>query len=403
MKLYSTGHVGALAHPVVAKVTTADLPAGVSRDDFVLLWREHAPPADTSGYAAILTPRRAPSWETLSPLVHSTIEFEYLADGDVVSVHPSGFVRALYRKGSPHNFILATDQCNSFCLMCSQPPKQVDDFDRIGEHLRLIDLIDPETREIGITGGEPTLFKDDFLRLVEHCKNRLSDTALHVLTNGRLFYYREFARRLGEIGHPDMMLGIPLYSDVDSEHDYVVQAKGAFEETVLGLHNLSRYDVLVEIRVVVHRQTYRRLPRLAEFIARNFPFAAHVALMGMEMYGFVNRNLEELWIDPHDYQAELYEATEALFTAGMNVSIYNHQLCVLDRRLWPFARKSISDWKNIYLKECESCALREECGGLFQSAAKRHSAYIKPFDGNSTECSDSETLPGEPGIRRDTT
>lgn len=142
----------------------------------------------------------------------------------------------------------------------------------------------------------------------------------------------------------------------------------------------------VEIRVVVHRQTYRRLPRLAEFIARNFPFAAHVAQMGMEMYGFVNKNLEELWLDPHDYQPELYEATEALFisalfTSGMNVSIYNRQLCVLDGRWWPFARKSISDWKNIYLEECAACALREECGGLFQSAAKRHSAHIKSFVG----------------------
>jgi MoaA/NifB/PqqE/SkfB family radical SAM enzyme len=43
------------------------------------------------------------------------------------------------------------------------------------------------------------------------------------------------------------MLGIPIYSDVDSEHDYVVQAKGAFEETVSGLHNLARYNVAVEI------------------------------------------------------------------------------------------------------------------------------------------------------------
>jgi His-Xaa-Ser system radical SAM maturase HxsC len=388
MKLYSPGQIGdALTDPIVAKVTTTELPAGESRDDFVLLWRDSAPPEDTSGYAAILTPRRAPSWEAQSPLVHSTIEFEYLSDGDVVSVHPSGFVRALYRKGSPHNFILVTDQCNSFCLMCSQPPKQVNDFDRIREHLRLIDLIDPETKELGITGGEPTLFKDDFLRLIEHCKNRLSNTALHVLTNGRMFYYSEFARRLGMIGHPDIMLGIPLYSDVDSEHDYVVQARGAFEETVLGLHNLSRYNVPIEIRVVVHRQTYRRLPKLAEFISRNFPFAAHVALMGMEMYGFVNKNLEELWIDPHDYQSELHEATEVLFTSGMNVSIYNHQLCVLDRRLWPFARKSISDWKNIYLEECATCTLREECGGLFQSASIRHSAYIKPFVGVVTEYS----------------
>jgi hypothetical protein len=81
----------------------------------------------------------------------------------------------------------------------------------------------------------------------------------------------------------------------------------------------------------------------------------------------------------------------------MRVSIYNHQLCVLDRRLWPFARKSISDWKNIYLEECASCAIREECGGLFQSAAKRHSSYIKPFDGNYTKRPGSETLPGERG------
>jgi His-Xaa-Ser system radical SAM maturase HxsC len=176
-----------------------------------------------------------------------------------------------------------------------------------------------------------------------------------------------------------MMMGIPLYSDVDSEHDYVVQAKAAFEETVLGLHNLARYGVPVEIRVVIHQQTYRRLPQLAEFISRNFPFASHVTLMDMEMYGFVNKNLEELWIDPHDYQAELLEATETLFTSGIKVSIYNHQLCVLDQRLWPFARKSISDWKNIYLEECQACARRGECGGLFQSGTKRHSAYINPF------------------------
>ena len=258
-------------------------------------------------------------------------------------------------------------------------PKQIDDFDKIHEHLRLIDLIDPNTRELGITGGEPTLFKNDFLRLIDHCKRKLPATALHVLTNGRLFYYRDFARKLAEIAHPDIMLGIPLYSDVDDEHDYVVQAKGAFEETVLGLHNLARYSVPVEIRVVLHLQTYRRLPQIAEFIARNFPFAAHVALMGMEMFGFVNANLDDLWIDPHDYQPALKAATEILYLSGVNVSIYNHQLCVLDQSLWPFARKSISDWKNIYLEPCNECIMREACGGLFQSDAKKHSAYIRPF------------------------
>jgi His-Xaa-Ser system radical SAM maturase HxsC len=379
MRLHAIGRTLVLSAPVIGKVATVELPVSDARRDSVLFWTKPFPPGDSSGYMAILTPQKAPRWDVEPPLVHSVSGLDYLSDGDIVFINEAGFVRTLYRKNSTHNFILATDQCNSYCLMCSQPPKKINDFDRIREHFRLIDLIDPETKEIGITGGEPTLFKDDFLQLIQHCRDRLPNTALHVLTNGRLFYYRDFARRLAKIAHPDLMLGIPLYSDVDSEHDYVVQAKGAFEETVLGLHHLAFYNVSVEIRVVIHQQTYRRLPRVAEFISRNLPFAAHIALMGMEMVGFTNANLDKLWIDPHDYQDELREACDILFLAGLNVSIYNQQLCVLDPELWRFARKSISDWKNIYLEVCSACLMREECGGLFQSAAKRHSAYIRPF------------------------
>ena len=385
MKLHSLARAISVDGPIIGKVTTVEHSDWESRKDLVLLWKGGLAPEDPSGYLAILTPKQVPHWGGKVPLVHSASGLEYLSDGDVVYINREGFVRTLYRRNSPHNFILMTDQCNSYCLMCSQPPKKVNDFHRIYEHFRLIDMIDPETRELGITGGEPTLFKDDFLRLVEHCKSKLPGTALHVLTNGRLFYYREFARKLGEIRHPDIMLGIPLYSDVDSEHDYVVQARGAFEETVLGLHNLARYDVPVEIRVVIHLQTYRRLPRVAEFIARNFPFASHVALMGMEVFGFVNANMTDLWIDPHDYQVEMREATETLFLAGLNVSIYNHQLCVLDRALWPLARKSISDWKNVYLEPCSECLMREHCGGLFQSAITKHSVHIRPFTERAPE------------------
>jgi His-Xaa-Ser system radical SAM maturase HxsC len=176
------------------------------------------------------------------------------------------------------------------------------------------------------------------------------------------------------------MLGIPLYSDVDNLHDYVVQARGAFEETMLGFYNLAKVGVRLELRVVLHQQTYQRLPKLAEFIWRNLAFVEHVALMGLEMFGFTPRNLDVLWIDPVDYQRQLEEATLALAARGMNVSIYNHQLCTIPRSLWPFARKSISDWKNVYLEACDECSVRQYCGGFFQSATKRHSAYIKPLE-----------------------
>src|SRR5262249_13688331 len=113
-----------------------------------------------------------------------------------------------------------------------------------------------------------------------------------------------------------------------------------------------------------------------EFIYRNCPFVAHVAFMGLEMMGYVKTNLKDLWIDPYDYKCELEAAVTLLSGVGMNVSIYNHQLCVLPRSLWPYAQKSISDFKNIYLEECGKCSVVAECGGLFRSGEKIHSKHI---------------------------
>ena len=175
------------------------------------------------------------------------------------------------------------------------------------------------------------------------------------------------------------MIGIPIYSDVSTIHDYVVQSDDAFDETIQGILNLKRYGQKVEIRIVVHRQTYARLPQLAEFLARNLTFVDHIALMGLEITGFTRANLDSLWIDPVDYQQELYRAVSFLADSRMHVSIYNHQLCVLDRRLWPFARKSISDWKNEYMPECVGCREKANCGGFFSSAKIRHSDHIQPF------------------------
>jgi len=373
LRLHSLARTTGIERTLVGRIAR-DLPAANRSDTW--LYTHDPDVEDARDYLGIITPKSAVGVDGV-PLAQGVQHLDYLADGDVIAVDPSGFVRTLYRRSSPHNFILMTEQCNSYCLMCSQPPKAIDDSNRIAEHFRLVDLIDPQTEELGITGGEPTLFQRNFLRLVDHCETRLPRTSLHVLTNGRMFFYRRYAAELGSIAHHDLVLGIPLYSDVDSEHDYIVQARGAFEETVLGLQNLDRSGVAVEIRVVLHRLSIQRLPQLATFIARNFPWSCHVALMGLEMFGLVHKNLAELWIDPADYQDALSAAVEVLAGAGMHVSIYNHQLCVLEPRLWPLARKSISDWKNVYLKECDGCSVIAQCGGFFQSGTKIHSAHIR--------------------------
>ena len=226
-------------------------------------------------------------------------ELDYLVDGDVLAVElQRPAVRVLYRRNSQHNSFLLTERCNHYCLMCSQPPKDVNDDWIVDELFQAIPLISPETRSLGFTGGEPTLLGDRFLRLVHDMREHLPATALHILSNGRRFVDPHFARAYAAIEHPDVMLGIPIYSASSQTHDYIVQADGAFDETIRGILNLKTYGQKVEIRVVIHRQNYAHLPALAEFIARNLTFVDHVALMGLEMTGFAKANIDTLWIDP---------------------------------------------------------------------------------------------------------
>jgi His-Xaa-Ser system radical SAM maturase HxsC len=312
-----------------------------------------------------------------NPTVILPSSFDYLGEADILRISPHRrTVRTLYRNSARFNTVLLTEQCNSYCLMCSQPPKTTDDSWIVDETLRLIPLIDPSAAELCFSGGEPTLLGSGLIRILKSTNALLPNTSVHVLSNGRRFSDSEFAVEYASIGHHDIMVGIPLYSDLSTHHDYVVQADGAFDETIRGILNLKRAKARVELRVVIHKQTYARLPQLAEFIARNLLFVDHVALMGLELTGFTKANLGQLWIDPYDYQQELEAAVAHLARHRMNVSIYNHQLCVLRPSLWEFARQSISDWKNEYIPECQSCSLRTRCGGFFTSGLLKPSEHI---------------------------
>ena len=57
--------------------------------------------------------------------------------------------------------------------------------------------------------------------------------------------------------------------------------------------------------------------------------------------------------------------------------LYNQQLCLIDRDMWRFAVKSISDWKNEFHAECLKCSVLDRCGGFFFSAKYRLSDHIR--------------------------
>lgn len=315
-----------------------------------------------------------------APLIPIPASLSYLGDGDIVVVRPqTGDLRVLYRRTARHNSVLVARACNNWCLMCSQPPANHAADDSAKMLWQAIPLMDINTPELTLTGGEPTLLGRKLVELIRRVRNFLPCTALHILSNGRRFQFLSFAKDIADLRHPDLVIGIPLYSDVAHEHDYIVQAQGAFDETAKGILNLARCRLRVELRIVITRHNYPSLPRFAAFVARNFPFCCNVAFMGLEPIGFAKSNLSDLWIDPVDYGEHLRSAVHVLASHRVPVSIYNHQLCTLPADLWQYARQSISDWKNIFIEQCRDCAVKHQCCGFFASASEVHSRAINPL------------------------
>jgi organic radical activating enzyme len=78
------------------------------------------------------------------------------------------------------------------------------------EILQAIPLMTPETSQLCITGGEPTLYFSNLLRIIRSVKENLPRTSLHMLSNGRLFRRLEYAKAIASLDHPDFVIGIPL-------------------------------------------------------------------------------------------------------------------------------------------------------------------------------------------------
>lgn len=352
-----------------------------NRSNDILVCKDTSKPL--LGYLATIT-----EMETFSSkgkpyfVVNCVDEFQ---EGDVVVINRQGEIIFVYEINSNHNALMATERCNHRCIMCPQPPI-LQEKDKTPFNLKLISLFDKSTQEIGITGGEPTLIGDNLFTLINHIKKELPKTAISILSNGVKFADKGYAMKLAKCRHQDVQIDIPLFSDIAEEHNRIVGAK-TFYKTVQGLYNLALFHQRIGLRIVVHKQTYKRLPQFADFIYHNFPFVAQVAFMQMETTGLAKENFEELWIDPYDYNRELREAVLLLADRGMKPYIYNAQLCVLPDEIRCYAQQSISDWKDIYIPECEGCVLKGQCAGFFESNRQAHSSHIKKVEHISSDIS----------------
>ncbi|WP_338666811.1 His-Xaa-Ser system radical SAM maturase HxsC [Pseudodesulfovibrio methanolicus] len=330
------------------------------------------------GYAGIISTTESSNLIAPSYAYFPDFSSEVFNEGDVVSITPSAQINFLWEVDQQNNVLFLTEACNCRCLMCPQPPQAHNP--RLIKTAKQVLNLAPESYEgeICITGGEPTLCGGDFLEILRSCREKYPSAKIIVLTNGKTFSDFDFAKSVAEL-NTGALFAVSLHADIDSLHDLIVGSENSFQKTQSGLYNLARLCLPVEIRIVVSRINYSRLRSLAEYIFRNYPFSFHVAFMALEVTGLAVSNFERVWIDPVDYKMELEAALHELNRRGMRVSAYNHPLCLIHKRAWRYARKSISAWKNSYLPKCSSCSVLQQCCGVFTTSGESLSSNIKPI------------------------
>ncbi|MDG1074029.1 MAG: His-Xaa-Ser system radical SAM maturase HxsC [Methylophilaceae bacterium] len=287
-------------------------------------------------------------------------------DGDIVAINNgSNFIHILFRETDLHHTVFLTNRCNSNCIMCSQPPTKHDDSWLVDEAMKIAAHMRISPEILGFTGGEPLFLGVNLRQILDVFLTYHPNIKFDLLTNGRLISDSSLAEDLLGGMQKRITWMIPLYGHADFLHDFVVQSYGAFEQTVDGILTLHKYQQDIQIRIVLIKPVLENLSDLCNFIGKNFPFVKEVALIACEPTGFALANRVLCQTDLKDWSLQLEKGVDWLERQNVKPIIMNAPLCALSEKLWPYAQKSISDWKRVFDAECDKCDLKDSCCGLF--------------------------------------
>lgn len=262
--------------------------------------------------------------------------------------------------------------CNNSCIMCTtvrtadiKNAKQVDLSKK--EILNFVNKLNIDTDVLGLTGGEPTI-RNDLPELLSFMVKKLPNTEIKLLTNGRLFAYSDFTKKVINTGLK--MFIIPIHAHAYELHDFITRTPKSFEQTILGIKNLLKYDVDIEIRVVIHAINYPYLPKIAEFIKNNLQGISRVVFLYFDAIGSGSINKNRLFVKMIEVVPYLEKAVDILNQNDIKTFIYHFPLCVLKKKYWNIAKgRTVEERRITFCDTCKKCKLKEECPGIWKTYA----------------------------------
>ena len=101
------------------KLTSDDSFQLLSEKKYTLLGDKIQP-----GFGAYLVKEFNKCNSNLENIIKISDDFSYLRD-DIIRLDSSFHLNCIFRNNAKYNTFLLTERCNHYCLMCSQPPKDM--------------------------------------------------------------------------------------------------------------------------------------------------------------------------------------------------------------------------------------------------------------------------------------
>jgi MoaA/NifB/PqqE/SkfB family radical SAM enzyme len=269
--------------------------------------------------------------------------------------------------------------CNNNCLFCVQANNKLKG-NRPFEDIKK-DLIDSKKRCDGIvlTGGEVTIRKD-FIEIVKLAKE-IGYKNIQIQTNGRMFSSMDFCKKVIKAGATE--ISPALHGYCKEQHDYLVQANGAFNETVKGIINMKKLGAKILTNSVIVKSNYQNLDKIAHLLVKlkvnQFQFAfVHAMGNAWENYDSIVPRMS--LVMPH-----LFKGLDIGINAGVRVMTEAIPYCLMEgyeqyigEKIMPdteikgslydtldFGEQRVSKGK-VKFDKCFECKWFRECEGMWK-------------------------------------
>lgn len=163
--------------------------------------------------------------------------------------------------------IIVGYRCNNNCRFCIDADKR----ELLNKSTRQIEQEMVQARQRGATyleliGGEMTI-RSDIFHLVNFAHN-LGFETINMATNGRMFSYPEFVKKIIKAGLTDIIFSI--HGHKAEIHDYLTQSKGSFAQLKKGLENFKKMGFnKIGSNTTIVKYNVKHLPQIGQFIAEN--------------------------------------------------------------------------------------------------------------------------------------